>query len=98
MKKREKGSNGLMGEEESDFGVCERERERERESAAILTEKVNSNLVMCIAHDLRTSVTMDCCHLTLFATTPAHLCATNPYPKNKKNCETYILGPHIVTT
>ena len=75
----------------------ERERERERESAGILTEKVNSNLVMCIAHDLRTSFTIDCCHLTLFAASPTHLCAANPYPKKKK-CETYILGPHIVIT
>ena len=76
-----------------------RGRERERKSAAILTEKANSNLVMCIAHDLRTSVTMDCCHLTLFAATLAHLCAANPYPKKKKkNRETCSLGPHIVTT
>ena len=40
--KTKKGSNGLIGEEESEFGFWERERERERERATIiLTEKVN---------------------------------------------------------
>ena len=38
--KTKKGSDGLMGEEESEFGFSEREREREC-AAIILTEKVN---------------------------------------------------------
>ena len=38
--KTKKGSDDLMGEEESEFGFCERERERES-AAIILTEKVN---------------------------------------------------------
>ena len=36
--KTKKGSDGLMGEEESEFGFSEREREC---AAIILTEKVN---------------------------------------------------------
>ena len=33
--KTKKGSDGLMGEEESEFGFSERERERERESVLL---------------------------------------------------------------
>ena len=38
VKKRQRRSDGLMGEEESEFGFSEREREC---AAIILTEKVN---------------------------------------------------------
>ena len=35
---------------------------------------------MCVLHDIRTNVTVDCCHLTLFAATLAHKCAENSCP------------------
>ena len=35
---------------------------------------------MCVLHDIRTSVTVDYCHLTLFAATLAHKCAENSCP------------------
>ena len=33
-----------------------------------------------VSHDIRTNVTIDCCHLILFAATPPHKCAGNPCP------------------
>ena len=45
----------------------EREREREREKLQLLKP------LMCIAHEHSTSVTLNYCHLLLYAATPARM-------------------------
>ena len=50
---------------------------------------------MCVSHETRTSVNVDCCHLTLFAATPPHKCAGNPCPYRppyKRNCACVFRG------
>ena len=60
----------------------------EREKT-LVNRQYKLKLTMCVSHDTRISVTIDCCHLILFAATPPHKCAGNPCPIiiPLKNCD-----------
>ena len=74
----ERGERVMVSKRERYVYVCLTFREQE---TLQLNGQYKLKLIVCVSHDNRTSVTMNCCHLILFAAIPAHLCVANPCPK-----------------
>ena len=77
MKEEERGRK--MDRESDDF----KERGEERGERVLVNGQYKLKPIMCVSHYTRTSVTIDWCHLIMFAATPPHNCAGNLCPYRK---------------